>query len=406
MIPQSQIGARLALLLLLLPGAAASQVLTEAAAIQLLHESSRVRERRARVASSRTVAARQAGYPGPTLNASFEGAGRTEFYFVEQELVLGARDTAAKRQAQLTSDSERARADFDTGRMQTRMLAEFYRLVHAQERLRIILAGISEQERIAQAVRELGAAGKRSQHEVFLTEQSIAELRVSLLESEVGAARARAALADVLGDRVDFETLQAEGSLVPVQDLIPVREALVLALENRADLRSAAALLESSRLEASASTRGWTPSVKLQGGVKRADVGNGLAVGPYIAVSIPVPLPRGGLPRGTVPSAAEDLRREQLHVLRNQIAAEVRVAHDALRLRRSATAGYRKDALQPARELRESRLAQYREGELDALELLESVRVTQAAELRSLELQALAKAAEIEFRQVIGNAGL
>ena len=374
-------------------------------AIQLLRDSSRVKERRARLASLHAASSRRSAYPGPSLNASFEGAGRTEFFFVEQELVLGARDTTAKRHAELATDAESARADFDMDRMRSRMLAEFYRLVHAQERLRIIRAGIDEQERIGQDIRTLEAAGEMSPHDVFRADQSIAELRVSGSETEILAAQARAALAGLLGDHVAAETLRAKGSLAPAQDLIPFREALATALANRADLRSAATMLESSRLEAKAATRGWKPSVKVQGGIKRADMGDRLAVGPYVAVSMPVPLPRGRLPRERATSAKEALRQEQLSVLRNQIVADVRVAHATLRIRRTAAAGYRKDVLLPARELRESMLARYRDSESTALDLLESVRTRQDAELRSLELQALAKATEIEFLQVIGNAG-
>lgn len=406
LILRSRTGARAVLLLFLLAGAGASQELTEGEAIQLLRESSRVKERRARLASTDAASSQQSAHPGPSLNASFEGAGRTEFYFVEQELLMGARNTAAKRQAALSTDAERARADFDTDRMQSRMLAEFYRLVHAQERTRVILAGIAEQERIGQDIRAQAAAGNMSPHDMFLTEQSIGELRVSSLESAVVAAQAKAALADLLGDHVDTETLRAKGSLGPAQDLVPFREALATALANRADLRSAAAMLEASRLEATAATRGWKPSVKLQGGIKRADIGDRLAVGPYLAVSMPVPLPRGRLARERATSARETLRQEQLGVLRNQIVADVRVAHATLRIRRAAAAGYRNDVLLPARELRESMLARYRDSESTALDLLESVRARQSAELRSLELQALAKAAEIEFRQVLGGDGL
>lgn len=403
--PRSQTSARAVLLLFLLAGIGASQEVTEADAIQLLRESARTKERRARLASTDAAISQRSAYPGPSLNASYEGAGRTEFYFVEQELVLGGRDAGAKRQAALSSAAERARTDFDMDRMQSRMLAEFYRLVYAQERMRVILAGIAEQERIGHDIRAQAAAGNMSPHDVFRTEQSLAELRVSASECEIAAAQSKAALADLLGDVVAADTLRAKGSLEPTQDLVSFREALATALANRADLRSATAMLEASRLEATAATRGWKPSVRLQGGIKRADTGDRLAVGPYVAVSVPVPLPRGRMPGDRATSAKETLRREQLGVLRNQIAAEIRVAHATLRIRRTAAAGYRNDVLLPARELSESTQAGYRNSESTAQDLLESVRARQDAELRSLELQSVAKAAEIEFRRVLGGHG-
>ena len=403
MIPRPRASARALLALLLVPAAGLAQELTEAGAIQLLRESSRVREHRMRLASSLASRSTDAAQPGPSLNASFEGAGRTEFLFVEQEFMLSRRNGSAKRQADLATDSETASADFDIGRMQSRMLVEFYVLVHAQQQMRVIFEGIAERERIEQAVTALAAAGEASPYEVFLTRESVAELRIASAETEIHAARARAALADLLGDRVSAETLHARGTLTPVRDLIPLREALARALANRADLRSAAAALEASRLEPSAVTRGWKPSITVQGGIKRSDIGDRLAIGPYVALSMPVPLRRGRHVRERAASATESLLRERLRVLRNQILAEVRVAHDTFRIRRAVADTYRRTVLGPARELGESLHASDFEGAANALDQLEAVRARLGAELRLLELQAAAKTAEIEFDRVLGK---
>ncbi len=391
------------LLLVLLPAAALAQELTEVQALQILRESSRVRERRGRLTSTHANTAPQAAYTGPSVNASFEGAGRTEFFFVEQTFSLGRQDAVAKRQAELATDSERARADFDVGRMQSRMLVEFYRLVHSQERRRVILDGISQQERLGEIVKALEEAGEASQRDAFMTEQNLAELRISLSETEILAAKSRGALADLLGGRVSAEALRAKGTLTLAQDLVPLHQALEMAQANRADLQSAITALESSRLRASSANRDWRPSVTLQGGIKRADVGDRLAIGPYVAVSMPVPLPRGRPPRASSASVAEGLIRERVSVLRNRVVAEVQVARETYRIRRIAAVSYRGSVLRTARELKESALARHSRGESNALGALESLRAALGAELRSLELQAAAKVAEIEFRQVLGK---
>lgn len=141
----------------------------------------------------------------------------------------------------------------------------------------------------------------------------------------------------------------------------------------------------------------------LQGGIKRADVGDRLAIGPYVAVSMPVPLPRGRPPRASSASVAEGLIRERVSVLRNRVVAEVQVARETYRIRRIAAVSYRGSVLRTARELKESALARHSRGESNALGALESLRAALGAELRSLELQAAAKVAEIEFRQVLGK---
>lgn len=393
-------------LLLLLAASGAAQELTEAQAIQLLRESPGIREYRENLESMHTGRHWQPPRQGASLNASFEGAGRTEFYFIEQEIVFNRRSGLARKLDELEADSLGARANFETGRMAARMLAAFYRLVYAQQRKQVIAANKVELEDIQLAVEALHAAGEASKFDVFRAQRSIVELDVSSSETEILAARAKAVLAGLLGDRVNAETLRAKGSLKPVRDLMPLREALSVALAGRADIRAAAAKLESSRLEASAATPGWRPNLKLQGGIKRAEVVDHLAVGPYFAVSVPVPLWPGRPPGERTASTAQVRLREQLRTLRNQVLAEVQVAHDTFRIRRAAADGYRRRVYAPARELRVSTFAAYLNGESTALELLDSVRAIQAAEFRFLELQAAAKEAEVELEGVLGKVAL
>ncbi len=405
MIASIDSGARY-VLLLLLAASGAAQELTEAQAMQLLRESPSVREHRENLESMRAGRPWQPPQPDTSLNASFEGAGRTEFYFVEQEIVFNRRSGLARKLDELEADSQEARANFETGRMAARMLAAFYRLVYAQQRKQVIAANKVELEDIHRAVEALHAAGEASKFDVFRAQRSIVELEVSVSETEILAARAKAVLAGLLGDQVNAETLRAKGSLLPVRDLMPLREALSVALAGRADIREAAAKLESSRLEASAATPGWRPNLKLQGGIKRAEVVDRLAVGPYFAVSVPVPLWPGRPPGERTASSEHVHLREQLRTLRNRVLAEVQAAHDTFRIRRASADDYRRRVLTPARELRVSTFAGYRNGASTALEALDSVRAIQAAEFRFLELQAAAKGAEVELERVLGKIAL
>ena len=406
MISSIDSAARAILLLLLLSVAGTAQELTEAQAIQLLRESPSVREYRENLESMYAGRPGPSPRPGASLNASFEGAGRTEFYFIEQEIVFNGRSRLARKLGELEADSREARAHFETGRMAARMLAAFYRLVYAQQRMQLIADAMVELEDIHRAVEALHAAGEASTFDVFRAQRSIAELGVSSSETEVLAARAKAVLAGLLGDRVNAVTLRAKGSLKPVRDLMPLREALSIALAGRADIRAATVKLESSRLEASAATPSWRPNLKLQGGIKRAEVVDRLAVGPYFAVSVPVPLWPGRPPGERAESTEHVHLREQLRTLRNRVVAEVQVAHDTFRIRRTSADGYRRRVFTPAQELRISTLAGHRNGASTALEALDSVRAIQAAELRLLELQAAAKGAEVELERVLGKIAL
>ncbi|MDE0167171.1 MAG: TolC family protein [Bryobacterales bacterium] len=406
MISSIHSGKNAILLLLLLASSGAAQELTEAQAMRLLRESPSVSEYRENLDPMRAVRPWQPPRPGASLNASFEGAGRTEFYFIEQEIVFNRRSGLARKLDELEADSREARANFETGRMAARMLAAFYRLVYAQQRKQVIAANNVELEDIHRAVEALHAAGEASKFDVFRAEKSIAELDVSSSDTEILAAQAKAVLAGLLGDQVNAGTLRAKGSLLPVRDLMPLREALSVALAGRADIRAAAAKLESSRLEASAATPGWKPNLKLQGGIKRAEVVDRLVVGPYVAVSVPVPL-WPGRPSGEPAASTEHVHlREQLRTLRNRVLAEVQAAHDTFRIRRTAADDYRRRVFAPAQELRMSTFAVYRNDASIALEALDSVPAIQAAEFRFLELQVAAKEAEVELERVLGEIAL
>ena len=106
---------------------------------------------------------------------------------------------------------------------------------------------------------------------------------------------------------------------------------------------------------------------------------------------------------GEVAEAESARTRARRQVLESQILAEVRAAYDSLRLRREIAETYQEQSQGRTEELREIAEVGYQEGELGILELLDSYRVAQQAQLRSLELQAAAKLAEVEFDRAIGK---
>ena len=78
-------------------------------------------------------------------------------------------------------------------------------------------------------------------------------------------------------------------------------------------------------------------------------------------------------------------------------------AAEALRLRKAAIAQYRSEVSSLGAELRRITRLAYQEGEVGILELLDSYRVTRQSLLRLLELEALAKEAQIELDRAVGE---
>src|SRR5207302_8264741 len=90
-------------------------------------------------------------------------------------------------------------------------------------------------------------------------------------------------------------------------------------------------------------------------------------------------------------------------VLTRQIRAEIQGAHDVLAVRKEALAAYQHELESTGGELTRITQIAYQEGEIGILELLDSLRVSRAANLRMLDLRAGVKEAFIELERVVGE---
>lgn len=101
--------------------------------------------------------------------------------------------------------------------------------------------------------------------------------------------------------------------------------------------------------------------------------------------------------------AARERTQAELAAQQQQIETEVKAAYEGLRLRRQIAEQYAKELGQQGAEL--SRIAQvaYQEGEQGILELLDAYRIAFFSRLQALELAGLAKRAEIELNQAVGE---
>src|SRR5207244_195702 len=90
-------------------------------------------------------------------------------------------------------------------------------------------------------------------------------------------------------------------------------------------------------------------------------------------------------------------------VLARQIRTEIQGARDVLAIRRAALATYQRELGSAGTELTRITQAAYQEGEIGILELLDSLRVNRAANIRMLDLQAGVKEAFIELDRVVGE---
>ena len=398
-------GMHLALLLLswATSVSASSQELTATQALELLRENFRFRDEQPGFEVSRASALESPSTSGPTLSVSIEGAGRTDLYGIEQEIPLFRNDKLFRRAGERAMAAQEADARHRDRQTEARMLKAFYRLIQAQERKQAIGQGIVELEAVVHSLQEIHGSERQPGLDLIPAQHALAELQIAEAEAEIAAMESRSLLGGLLGEPIDPDKLHASGSLEPAYELPSLQESLVEALATRMDFQAAAARLEQADIETAAASDWRLSNPRLLGGIKRADLGDRYAVGPYFAVSIPIPMPGRRQKLKLAASQEESLRRRHLNSLRRGILAQVRAAHHALRIRRKTVENYRSELPGRTAEKQRDLLKAYRSGEMKPVDLLGSIRMRREASLRLIDLRAASKIAEVEFDRISGG---
>ncbi len=382
---------------------ASAQGLTEPQALQLLRQSPYHSELQASVDVVRVSTRRDNLYPNPSVSATFEGAGRTDFFVFEQALAVNGRRNLLRQAGDTAIRVAETDAAHALRQVEARLRRSFFRLVYAQQRRELIRESIAELHEVLRILREREAAGEGSKFDRLQAEREVFERETEAAESEAMLAAIRAELAGYLGEAVRPDALSADGTLDAGYPLPPLPDAFADGLARRSDYRGETERLEQFRLEGEAAHRRRIPNPVVSGGVKRADAGGRYLNGPVVGVSVDLPLFDKGQIDRQLAEAKADRTRARRRVLESQILADVRAAHDSLRLRRQIAQNYQMHGGQRAQELLAIAEVAHQEGELGILELLSTYRVAQQAKLRRLELQAAAKLAEVEFDRSVAK---
>jgi cobalt-zinc-cadmium efflux system outer membrane protein len=285
----------------------------------------------------------------------------------------------------------------------------FYRMVASQERLGVLSTGTREVEQLIRILRQREEEGEGSRYDRLRAEREAAELRTDIATSRSLIAAAGARLAAHLPEGTRVEGVRGE---LTVSVETPDIDGLIRrAMNVRADYRSEQKSLARYQIEEQGARRLRIPEPQVTAGLKRADVTSGLAPNPFsnvtrtgVAISLSVPLPVFNKGRYEVAryQAEQEQANARIAVLARQIRAEIQGAYDVLTIRRESLSAYQRELQAAGTELTRITQVAYQEGEIGILELLDSLRVSRAANLRVLDLQAGVKEAFIELERVVG----
>jgi cobalt-zinc-cadmium efflux system outer membrane protein len=376
---------------------------------RFLTQSPQSRELRARVALTEAEARTRAVYSNPSAAYSREGAGYNEFFEATQVLPINGRIRYLREAGAATVAVAEANREATLWSLRSDVRVAFYRMVASQERLGVLSTGTREVEQLIQILRQREEEGEGSRYDRLRAEREAAELRTDIATSRslIVAAGARLAAFLPVGTRVEGVRGELAVSVQP-----PDLDGLIgRAMNARADYRSEQKSLARYQIEEQGARRLRIPEPQVTAGLKRAEVTSGLAPNPFsnvtrtgVAISLSVPLPVFNNGRYEVAryQAEQEQANARIAVLAHQIRAEIQGAYDVLTIRRESLSAYQRELQAAGTELTRITQVAYQEGEIGILELLDSLRVSRAANLRVLDLQAGVKEAFIELERVVG----
>jgi cobalt-zinc-cadmium efflux system outer membrane protein len=335
-------------------------------------------------------------YPNPEVSFTVEGAGFTSFAMVEQPLAVFGIRGALSRAGAAASAAADAERDARLWALRADAAAAVSAVTFAEARLDAAQAHARDVERLIEILRTREREGEGSRFDRLRAEQELRDTQQVALTATVDAAEARGAVIAMLPAGVTLGRVIA----APAPGTAPSLDKLLArALATRPELRALASAAERAGLEVEAVKRSrLRPS--LTGGVKRADTEAGRDTGAVVGFAMSLPVFDNG-DRESARWTAERARAQAARAsIEQHVRAEITRASESLSARRAAAAA---DPPSAGDDLMRMAEVAYREGEAGILELLDAVRVSARARMRSLELQRDARAAEIALERAVGE---
>ena len=368
---------------------------------RFLNLSAQAQELRARLAAAEAEARTRTVYPNPAVSYSREGAGYNEFFEASQTLPVNGRIRYLRDAGSAAVSVADANREAALWSLRSDLRLAFYRMVAAQERVRLLSASAGAIEELIRILRQREQEGEGSRYDRLRAEREIAELRTDVVGANALVAAARGRIGGFLPEGTQVASVR--GSLPVAIDPPDIETLRARALEARADYRAEQKALTRFKLEEQAAQRLRIPDPQISGGVKRADITPGAArTGVVFSLSVPLPLFNNGRYEVARYQAEQNQAMARAAVLARQIQADIQGAREVLVIRREALAAYQRELESGGAELERITRVAYEEGEVGILELLDSLRVNRLASLRLLDLEAGVREAFIELERVVG----
>lgn len=387
------------------PSTASTFTLDEALAVQRQGHPRLARARSLEAAAEHDIAA--AGmwtnpelfvdYTAGVANSSYDRAG-TGVFGVSQFVELSGAPRARRESARHLRDA--ARAEREGVERELAFEAESTFVALAAQQGIVDAAGelVRQLERAQRIVESRVSAGTMSRYAARRVEVARAEAVVALGGELAELAERRGAFDVAVGPLAANLAGRAVASAAPLA-LPPVEQLIERAFAERRDLAASTSRQRSAEADITVARRSVVPGFALR-------VFGGFGQGPGqwdVGAGVAVPLPVVDRGQAAIPAAESRAQaaRESTEALNLEIGQRVRAAYSAAKLRFGALERFVQETSSSSEALAAEAEAQFREGRLSILELVDSITASNALVVRRLELTRDARLAEQSVRRLV-----
>lgn len=340
--------------------------------------------------------------PNPELATLIEDtrkATRTTTLQLNQAIELGGKRAARIDAAARGRDAVSAEFDAKRAEIRAAVLAAFFDVLVAQERLRLAQASVDLAQRATSAVSRRVTAGKVSPVEETKARIAEAGVRIEFTSAGSELAGARKRLAGTWGNTTPrFE--RVEGSLDALPPLPPLPE-LSARLSISPNVQRAKIEVERRQALAELERSRRVPDMTVSLGARRVEeLGRNQAI---LGVSIPIPIFNRN--QGNLLEALRrtDKARDELSAAEVRLANELAVAHERLNTARQEVESLQREILPGAQSAYDAATKGFELGKFSFLEVLDAQRTLFQAKSQYLRALSEAHRSAAEIERILGE---
>lgn len=340
--------------------------------------------------------------PNPSVEIGIEDRrreSRESTLQLSQLIELGGKRSARMRAAERGVDAANAELNAKRAEVRASVIAAFFDVLSAQERLRLAGESAELAQRATMAASRRVAAGKVSPVEETKARVAESSVRLELAQARSELLTARKGLSTTWGNRSPQFTL-ADGqfdTFPPLPDPVHLAQRLASApglvrARHEIDRRQALAQVERSRR---------IPDMTVSLGVKRSEeLGRNQAI-----VGISVPLPFFDNNRGNVLESLRrvDKARDELSATELRLDGELAQAHEKLSVSRQEAESLQKEIVPGAQSAYDAAAKGFEFGKFGFLDVLDAQRTLLQAKTQYLRAMSDAHRAAADIDRILGE---